>query len=247
MISETDPASDILAERRRTWKRKEILRRLYERWYRKISEAARPGLIIELGGGSGNIKDFFPHAVTTDVVHAPWLDAVLDAHRLPLKEGSVDTIVLFDVLHHLEDSLAFFDEAERVLKPGGRVVMMEPYVSWLSYPVYRFLHPEGMDGAVNPFEKGKGPTMDKDPFQGNQAIPKLLFERHRAEFLSHFPELRIIREERTDPFLYPLSGGFHHPGLCPVAFWKPLALLEKMAQPLARYLAFRMFLVLEKL
>jgi len=246
MSNVTDTPGQILAERRATWKRKEILRRLYERWYRMIVGALRPGHIIELGGGSGNIRDFMPHAISTDIIFAPWLDAVLDAHYLPFKNQSVDSIILFDVLHHLEDPVAFFHEGCRVLRPEGRIVMMEPYVSCFSYPVYRFLHPEGIDRRFNPFLGRRCPNKDKEPFRGNQSIPKLLFEKHRGKLLSHFPGLKIICEERIDPFLYPLSGGFHHTSLCPIILWKPLALLEKMVHPFARYLAFRVFLVLEK-
>ncbi|MCJ7593940.1 MAG: class I SAM-dependent methyltransferase, partial [Desulfobacterales bacterium] len=113
-------ASDILAERREIWKSKKVIRRLYSTWYRLIADALRPGRTLELGGGSANLKEFFPHAITSDVVFAPWLDTVLDAHGLPFKNNSLENIVLFDVLHHLKVPVVFFREAERVLRPEGR-------------------------------------------------------------------------------------------------------------------------------
>jgi len=235
----------IISDRRDIWKSKKILRDLYHRWYRLIGEALKPGVVLELGGGSGNLKEFFPGAVSTDIVFAPWLDAVLDAHRLPLGGESVDSIVLFDVLHHLGAPVLFFSEAERVLKRGGRIVMMEPYVSCLSFLIYKFLHQEGLKWNVNPLDP-QGQDGTGDPFQGNQAVPTLLFGRFRRRFLARYPRLRVLREEMTDFLTYPLSGGFHHRSLCPGHLRGVLDRAERCLRPFGAYLAFRMFLVLEK-
>ena len=47
--------------------------------------------------------------------------------------------------------------------------MCEPYVSPLSFPVYRFLHEERCDLAVDPLAEAV--ASGGDPFDGNQAIP----------------------------------------------------------------------------
>lgn len=237
-------SQDILAERREVWRSKPILRMLYEKWCGHIKKALRPGRTLELGGGSGVLKEFLPPVITTDIVFAPWLDAVIDAHALPFHHESLDNIVLFDVLHHLAAPADFFHEVERVLKPEGRVVMMEPYVSWVSFFVYRFLHKEGMRWGVNPFAVHQ--AAGKAPFEGNQAIPTLIYKKQRTTFLKTFPKLKIIRQETLDVFLYPLSGGFHHRSLCPLIFQRFFEGIEKRLHPLNRYLAFRLFLVLEK-
>jgi SAM-dependent methyltransferase len=204
----------------------------------------RPGRTLELGGGSGNLNDFLPEAITSDIVFAPWLDAVIDAHAIPFKEESLDNIVLFDVLHHLAAPVVFFHEVERVLRPKGRAIMMEPYVSWLSYPVYRFLHAEGMKWDTDPFlDQSSG---GKEPFEGNQAIPTLLFEKYREKLFMLFSRLNVIREQKLDSLIYPLSGGFHQPSLCPLFLWRFLEGLERLLNPLGSFLAFRLFIVLEK-
>lgn len=236
-------AAEILAERRCKWQSKKILRKLYHKWYSQIGEWIRPGVVLELGGGSGNLKEHFPDAVSSDIVFAPWLDAVLDAHRLPFRSETFDDIVLFDVLHHLSAPVLFFREAERVLKPGGRVVLMEPYVSWGSYFVYRFLHAEGMQWLVDPFETN---ITRKDAFQGNQAIPRIIFEKERERFECSFPDFTFLEERRLETLLYPLSGGFHNPSLLPITLYRPLELIESVLKPLNRYLAYRIFIVLEK-
>ena len=236
--------TEILAERRVIWTSKPIVRKLYQKWYGHVKEALRPGKTLELGGGSGNLKDFLPGAILSDLVFAPWLDAVMDAHALPFGDGSLDNMVLLDVLHHLAAPAVFFQEAGRVLRREGRIVMLEPYVSWLSFPVYRFLHAEGMKWHVNPFEQGS--LGGKRPFQGNQALPKLIFGKFRQRFLKDFPRLKIVREEKMDALIYPLSGGFHSPSFCPLFMWSTFEKIEKMLQPLTNYTAFRILVILEK-
>ena len=105
--------SNILIERRQIWKSKKILKRLYHKWYRIIQSVVKPGAILEIGGGSGNLKEYFPDAISSDIIFTGWLDAVLDAHHLPFKDESFDNIVLFDVLHHLLEPSSFFSDAER--------------------------------------------------------------------------------------------------------------------------------------
>ncbi|MDY7036854.1 MAG: class I SAM-dependent methyltransferase [Thermodesulfobacteriota bacterium] len=221
------------------------MRRLYFRWYNIIAEYMKSGTTLELGGGSGNLKEFFPGTISSDIVFEPWLDAVLDAQVLPFKKESLDSIVLFDVLHHLMEPATFFSEAERVLRPLGRIILIEPYISWASFFIYQFLHSESMVRQVNPFKMactGRG----KNPFNGNQAIPTLIFEKYREQFQRDFPQLKIIKDERMDFFIYPLSGGFHNPGLCPLFLWNGLEFFERLLRPLNRLMAFRLFVVLEK-
>jgi SAM-dependent methyltransferase len=237
--------TDILTKRKKIWSSNKVLRRLYRKWFIAITSALKPGNILELGGGSGNLKEFLPNVISSDVLHVPWLDAVLDAHDLPFKSESLDNIVLFDVLHHLNQPGKLFYEADRVLKTKGRIVLMEPYVSLLSFLVYRFLHTEDLTHRVNPFRMNIS-EKKADAFQGNQAMANLIFEKHRTDFIKHFPRLHIVYEDRTAFFIYPLTGGFHGPGFCPMFFFNTLEHAERLLKPLDRYLAFRLFLVIEK-
>jgi hypothetical protein len=84
--------------------------------------------------------------------------------------------------------------------------MMEPYVGPCSYPVYRFLHEEGLDNSVEPFATET--RVDKDPFAGNQALPGLVFGRYRGQFEREFPSLKIASCRLYSGFGYMASGGF---------------------------------------
>jgi SAM-dependent methyltransferase len=238
-------ASRQIHERRRRWRSKRILRLLYERWGDDIKKSLKPGITVELGAGSGNLKGLFSELISTDILFAPWLDTALDAQELPFKDFSLDNLVLLDVLHHLQEPVRLFYEAERTLRPGGRMILLEPYISWASFLVYDLFHHETVQWHRNPLLTNPGrhhkPTMD-----ANQAIPTLMFEKYRQEFMATFPSLRIKRLERRDPLIYPFSGGFHHPTLIPHSLWRPLCCIERLLRPVNRYLAFRLFVVLEK-
>jgi SAM-dependent methyltransferase len=227
------------------WNRKPVLRAVYTNWYNKIHENLKPGRTLEIGGGTGNLKTYLPELITSDVIHLPWLNLVLDAHTLPFQSNCMQNIVLFDVLHHLDNPVFFFDEAIRILHTGGRIILMEPYISPISYMVYRFFHKEPVDLSQNPF-RTTTPTPDREPFDANQAIPSLIFGRYRKRFQTKYPEFKFRCDERLSFFAYPLSGGFDKPALIPIRAVKPILSLEKTLRLLSPLLSFRMFIVLEK-
>jgi ubiquinone/menaquinone biosynthesis C-methylase UbiE len=54
---------------------------------------------------------------------APWESLVEgSAERLPFADDSFDVVVSTDVIHHIGDRAAYFQEAVRVLRPGGQLV-----------------------------------------------------------------------------------------------------------------------------
>jgi SAM-dependent methyltransferase len=234
-------------QHRRAWDTDEALRTLYGRWYGLVREKLPPhelGPWLELGSGPGFAKNVIPELELSDVVGAPWLQHELDAEQLPFEGGSLGALVLFDVLHHLPHPARFLAEAVRTLRPGGRVVMCEPYVSPVSYPVYRFIHEERCDMSVDPLAEAAG--TGGDPFEGNQAIPTLLLRR-REELERRFPQLRIAGFQRFAGLAYPASGGFGRRTLLPMRLWKALLAIEdRLPDAAFRLIGFRMLAVLER-
>lgn len=49
-----------------------------------------------------------------------------DAMRLPLGTDSIDMVVSFETIEHVQDAAALVDEVRRVLKPGGSLVVSTP-------------------------------------------------------------------------------------------------------------------------
>jgi SAM-dependent methyltransferase len=240
------PATEPLDGYRDVWQRKPVLRLIYDDFYDRIAAACRPGLAIEIGGGIGNLKARLPEVVATDIQPAPWLDCVADAQRLPFAAGCAANIVMVDVLHHLEFPVVFFREAERVLRSGGRVVMVEPAITWGSSLFYRLLHHEPVRTSADILRDGR-PDPHRDPYDSNQAIPTLLATRDRDRFHRLFPALRIAAVDWFSFAAYPLSGGFKPWSLVGQGMARHMLRIERAVEPvLGRLTAFRMMLVVEK-
>jgi SAM-dependent methyltransferase len=236
----------ILEDHHQLWKKKPVLRAIYGDFYRRILSACRPGRSLEIGGGFGNLKEYAGNVVSTDIVPFPGLDAVVDAQSLPFRDSCFDNIVAVDVLHHLERPQRFFSEAERVLTPGGRIILVEPGVTPVSWVFYKLLHPEPLLLSADPFMEGP-PDPNRKPFDANQAIPELIFGRYLRYFESRFPDLRLVRRERFSWLVYPLSGGFRPWSFIPENILKPMVSIELRLTPyVAWFTAFRLFLVIEK-
>lgn len=235
-----------LLEYRDIWQRKPVLRALYGDYHRRMAAACGPGRTLEIGGGAGHLKALRADVLSSDFQPAPWLDLVADAQALPLADASLDNIVMLDVLHHIERPRRFFEEARRTLRPGGRIVLLEPAMTPLSILVYRFAHPEPVDLAADPLADA-APTPGRDPYDANQAIPTLLFRRAPERFARLFPDLALRRAALLSLFAFPLSGGFRAWSLIPAALVRPLLALETALAPLlGPLMAFRLLVVIER-
>jgi SAM-dependent methyltransferase len=238
--------SEPLQDHRSMWQRKPVLRLVYDDFYDRIAQTCVPGVTIEIGGGIGNLKARLSDVVTTDIQFAPWLDCVADAQKLPFAVGLAANIVMVDVLHHIEFPVVFFREAERVLRTGGRIVMIEPAITFGSTLFYRLLHHEPVIMSADPLASGT-PDPNRDPYHSNQAIPTLIATRDKERFHSLFPALRIERIDWLSLLVYPLSGGFKPWSLVPTALGRQILRVERAIEPVVgRFAAFRMMLVIEK-
>jgi SAM-dependent methyltransferase len=228
------------------WRTRPLVRRLYRSWYRLVVAqlSAVPGPTIELGSGISRFKEHYPPTLATDIEPTPWVSEVVDAESLPYDDGFVANLVLIDVFHHLPSPTKFLDSAARVLAQGGRVVLLDPYCSPVSYPAYRRFHHERTDLDAAPF--GDDAAAAASPMAANQARATLVFFRHREEFERRWPDLEIVARRRLAVLLYPLSGGLTRPRLVPRWLYRPLAVLERALMPLAPLLAFRCLVVLER-
>ena len=114
-------------------------------WYRErrhlLAREVRsltPGVALDIGAaGGGNtrvLRDLGWRAVALEygdegagVAHERGLPTLRgDATALPVAEASVDLVVAFDVLEHIEHDEAAVAQVFRALRPGGRYVVAVP-------------------------------------------------------------------------------------------------------------------------
>lgn len=235
----------------RAWDANPALRALTADWYGRVAAALPPpslGRRVELGSGPGLARGYIPDLELTDIVKAPWHDREVRAEALPYADRSLGALVLFDVLHHVPQPRQFFVEAQRVLVPGGRVIMCEPFIGPLSFLVYNFFHDEPVDLLADPLEPAAGHD-ERDPFDSNQAIPTTLFANPsgRAAFAREFPSFEVLRLERLAGLSYVASGGTSHAPFLPFALWRALHAFEaRWPEPVFRLFGFRMLVTLER-
>ena len=230
---------------RSIWKKKPALRAVYKDYYNIIQQWQTDGRTLEIGAGPGNAEHIGPDMVLTDISFAPWLDITCDAQALPFRDGTFSNIVMVDVLHHISRPAHFLTEAERVLKTGGRLLVLEPGITPISYIVYKFFHTEDVDLSTDPLDMSRPTT--KDPYEGNQAIATRLFgrEKHRISMIT--PKMKLIRKTWVSLFAYPLSGGFKPWSLLPSFMVSKILFFERLILPIFGPIgAFRLFVVLEK-
>lgn len=114
-------------------------------WYRERRallerdlRGLRPGTALDVGAaGGGNTRvlrrlgwnaialEYGPEGA--GVAHERGLPTLRgDATALPVADASLDLVVAFDVLEHLDDDDVAVREVRRVLKPGGRYLVAVP-------------------------------------------------------------------------------------------------------------------------
>jgi SAM-dependent methyltransferase len=244
-------AQEQLLEHRQIWGRKPVLRRIYreEFFARMLLYRKKQGFCVEVGGGPGYFKESFADVVSTDVVWCPWLDVVADAQKLPFETRSITNLFGLDVLHHLAVPMEFLQEVQRVLTPGGRLILVEPWITPFSYLIYRYFHQEECHLSARPWDLGPALSqLDKKAFDGNQAVPYLLFgPKHLARTVGSLPGMTPVVIETFSLFAYLLSFGFKPMNLLPEFLYPVISTLERTTSVVWRRLAaLRVLIVMEK-
>lgn len=118
---------------------------LLYRHERKVGAFLKPGMrgiVLDIGCAGKTVRDTvlrsgatyigldYPRTATEMYGTRP--DIFGDAHCLPMYSGSVDSVLLLNVLEHLIDANTALSEASRVLKSGGTCLIEVPFL----YPLH---------------------------------------------------------------------------------------------------------------
>jgi ubiquinone/menaquinone biosynthesis C-methylase UbiE len=142
-----------------------LVQRLIIRWIKRVTRISPEARVLEMGCGRGVGACFIQEEFNPALLHAFDLDHEMilkagkyiapkhqekislyvgDALRLPYRDGVLDAVFGFGVLHHLPDWQGGLKEVARVLKPGGIYFLEEFYPPlYLNFLARRiFMHPE---------------------------------------------------------------------------------------------------------
>jgi SAM-dependent methyltransferase len=202
------------------------------------------GLEVELGAGVSPMRDSYPNILATDVVASPNLDRVINAQEMDLDDKSVRVFYGQNCFHHFPDPERFFMELDRVLVPGGGVILLDPYYGpFASFLYKRLFRTEGFDKK---YPSWKTPLAG--PMNGaNQALSYIVFVRDRKSFELKYPSLKIVHEQRVGNYLkYVLSGGLNFRQLLPDSMIGFINILEKILWPLNKIFSLHHVIVIRK-
>lgn len=227
---------------------KSIMRSVYRFWYGQFLPSVRAtetleGSLVEIGCGASHLEKYIPDVIKTDCVAHSNIHQVVDATHLPFADGSLRAIFVLNAIHHFDYPTKFLKEAERCLKPGGRLVITEPSNSPIQKFMIKKFHPyEYFDESVTDWVNTPHGRLS----MANNALPWIIFDRDRQKFTNLFPKLKILKSYRHTYLIYFASGGLSYrsflPGLVLPLIWA----VEKVAQLFFPSLGTEMTVVIEK-
>lgn len=225
---------------------KPFLKRIHQDWYNNFKrydeQIPLEGKTIEIGAGGGFLKEVYPTVITSDIMKLACCDMQFSATDMPFQDNEIKSIFMLNVLHHIPDNEQFFKEADRVLKKGGFVYMIEPATTFFSKFIYKNFHHEPFDEKATDWAfESKGPLSD-----ANGALPYMIFKRDINKFKTLFPNLELIQFKYHTPFKYLLSGGLSKPALVPLFAYPIIQLIEKILTPILPQIALFQTIIIKK-
>jgi len=100
---------------------------------KRIHEA---DLVLYSGAGTGHVPKYIEEHTKAKIFKLDLADLrtpdtkdkkflIANARQLPIADESLNVVCLFDILHHTKNQEELLKEAFRVLKPGGKCLIME--------------------------------------------------------------------------------------------------------------------------
>ena len=105
----------------------------YDYYALKLIQKYHNGLILDCGAGKRD--DYIHNVVNFEVVNYGSTDVLGVAEDLPFKDESFDAVFSLNVLEHVRDPFRCAREISRVLKKGGELYCVVPFLSpYHDYP-----------------------------------------------------------------------------------------------------------------
>lgn len=90
------------------------------------------GRALDVGAGTTKYSTIIKKNTTSytacDAFAGKHIDVVCDAHHLPFEDGAYDTVLCIGVLEHVRQPWVVAAELQRVLAPGGSLIIAAPFM-----------------------------------------------------------------------------------------------------------------------
>jgi SAM-dependent methyltransferase len=148
--------------------------------------------------------------IVSDFDHQDWLDVSdVDATATPFADGQFDFVLAQNAIHHFAQPIRFFDEAARILKPGGLLLVQDVRCSLAARVVARLTRVEGYSFDVDVFDRDAVLSDPANLWEANNAIPDLLFD-DADRFHAEVPQFELLANTPNECLVFLNSGGVTH-------------------------------------
>jgi SAM-dependent methyltransferase len=90
--------------------------------------------VLELGSGNRRLSE---QVINVDLFPFPNVDLTADIEHTPIADAVVDYVILDSVIEHVPNPQAVVDEVWRILKPGGKLFCLNPFLfPYHGYPAH---------------------------------------------------------------------------------------------------------------
>ena len=188
----------------------------YLSWlYKEIENALNGELVLEVGAGAGLSSSFISFKNVTRTDYLPWkihgVQGAIDAQELPFPDDSFDSAFALDAIHHIPNPGKAISELCRVVRPGGRVVIVEPFVSYLSFLPYKLFHNEKTSWNYSIPKNGIRET--ENASDGEQGVLQGMLDKNLLlKGLEISPSKTLVYAFKyISPFSFFATGGLGRP------------------------------------
>ena len=166
--------------------------------------------------------------------------------RLPFKDSSFDAVLAFDSIHHSEQPSKAILELLRVIRKGGKIILVEPFVSPLSYLPYKIFHYEDTSWDFKEQGSIELSLRNLNPETGDQGVSRFIINQLSNRRTTNFPKL-TVSTSYLSPFSFFATGGVSRPLNTPKIFVNSLIQVEKLIPNfIMKFLASRVILTITK-
>ena len=166
--------------------------------------------ILEIGCGAGHSKRYINHnnLKISDVTDYDFLDFKnVDCLNTPFQNESFDCVFSLALIHHIPNPVRLFNEVGRILKKNGKYIILDTNCSFFLKLIIMITKSEKYDLDVNIYDESINLTNPKDPYDSNNAVPRLIFNNFEKfnENLKYNFEINNFKYQEFFTFLN--SGG----------------------------------------
>lgn len=124
---------------------------------------------------------------------------VMDAENLEFDDNTFDLVYSFGVLHHTPNTQKAIDGVYRILKPGGKAIIMLYSKSWQHY-IIRYLYYGKIRGMIKELGSVQALINFFSEAYGNSPLTKLYKKKEVKGMFSSFSDVKISHYHYKVPY-----------------------------------------------